>query len=71
MLQKSSNTAQTDPEKVLSMISDIPRQFFPLKFGVGAAKFLSSAKWYSKKCRIGIKNLPKPKRLNQKGSNTA
>ena len=54
MLQKGSNVAQSDPEKVLLMINDVPGDFF-LNFGVGACQ-----KWCSKKLWPGTKNLPKP-----------
>ena len=44
MLQKGSNMAQNDLEKVLCMISDVPRHIFFQNFGVESSKFLLSGK---------------------------
>ena len=71
MLQKGSNMALNDSKKVLFMIFDVPRHFFP-KFWCRALQiFVIGQKWVSEKWCAGMKNLPKPKLLNRNDSKTA
>ena len=70
MLQTGSSMASNDPKKILLAIHYVLRHFFQT-WGVGALNFCLSVENGTREGGGGIKNLLKPKLLDQNSSNMA